>query len=143
TYSTELGCLCTRRKRPCGGCTAKERYELAPPHSITRSARPSSGSGKLRPRALAVFRLMTSSTLGGLMNWKIGRLLALENAAGVYPEQTVRLREIASVAHETADCRKLAVRIYGWHCVLSRQLDKPVTLGQEERFTAYHNRCWA
>jgi hypothetical protein len=32
-------------------------------YSITKSARPSSGSGMARPRVLAVFRLMTSSTL--------------------------------------------------------------------------------
>src|SRR5262249_3959369 len=37
---------------------AKSRH---PPHSITSSARPSNGSGKVRPRVLAVFRLMTSS----------------------------------------------------------------------------------
>src|SRR5262249_61457201 len=32
-------------------------------HSITSSARPTSGSGTLRPSALAVFRLMINSTL--------------------------------------------------------------------------------
>src|SRR2546423_2290336 len=31
-------------------------------YSITSSARPSSGSGKVRPRVLAVFRLITNST---------------------------------------------------------------------------------
>src|SRR5262245_61760790 len=98
-------------------------------YSITRSARPSNGSGMARPRVLAVFRLMTSSTLGGLLNWEIGRLLPLENPAGVYPEQTIRLREIGSVAHETAGDRKLAERIYRWHCMACRQLDEPITLG--------------
>src|SRR5215831_10790926 len=34
-------------------------------HSITSSARPSSGSGTVRPSALAVFRLITSSYLFG------------------------------------------------------------------------------
>ena len=33
------------------------------PYSITLSARPSSGSGMVRPSALAVLRLMTNSTL--------------------------------------------------------------------------------
>src|SRR5262245_43657757 len=52
-----------RRHRPhC--CAADQCDELAPPdHSITSSARPISGSGMVRPRALAVFRLMINSTL--------------------------------------------------------------------------------
>src|SRR6476620_3562603 len=53
--------LCSRRERP--RCSAAEqRDELAAPHSITSSARPSSVIGKVRPSALAVLRLMTSST---------------------------------------------------------------------------------
>src|SRR6516162_2465187 len=39
--------------------------ELATPHSITSSARASSVSGMVRPSALAVFRLITSSYLVG------------------------------------------------------------------------------
>src|SRR5262249_7135087 len=39
---------------------AEERYELAPSHSITSSARPSRSSGRVRPSALAVLRLMMS-----------------------------------------------------------------------------------
>jgi len=45
--------LRTRRKRP-RRRTAEQRYELAPPHSITSSARPSSGSGMVTRSALAV-----------------------------------------------------------------------------------------
>src|SRR5215472_882032 len=45
---------------------AEQRDELAPfhlrGHSITSSARPRSESGTVRPRALAVLRLMISST---------------------------------------------------------------------------------
>src|SRR4029079_1223980 len=47
-----------RRRR-----TAEQRDELAALHSITSSARPISGSGMVRPRALALFRLMINSTL--------------------------------------------------------------------------------
>src|SRR5262245_51994202 len=54
--------LRARRERP-RRRAAKERDELAPFHSITSSARPISGSGMVRPRALAVFRLMINSTL--------------------------------------------------------------------------------
>src|SRR5215470_11292526 len=42
---------------------AKPGDELSPSHSITSSARPSSGSGIVRPSAFAVFILMMSSTL--------------------------------------------------------------------------------
>ena len=44
---------------------ADERNELPPPHSITSSARRSNTSGIVRPSALAVLRLMTSSNLVG------------------------------------------------------------------------------
>src|SRR3977135_3238600 len=53
-----LGLLRVRRKRP--RHRAAERCdELAPPHSITSSARPSMVGGTVIPSALAVFRLIT------------------------------------------------------------------------------------
>src|SRR6516165_2132652 len=58
-----IGLLRVRRERPCYCCTADERNELPPPHSITSSARPSSESGTLSPRALAALRLIIISTL--------------------------------------------------------------------------------
>src|SRR5262245_41790110 len=51
--------------RRCRRRAADERYELAPPHSITSSARCRNGSGTVRPSAFAVFRLITSSNLVG------------------------------------------------------------------------------
>jgi hypothetical protein len=42
--------------------SAESQDELAASHSITSSARPMSGSGTVRPSALAVLRLMISST---------------------------------------------------------------------------------
>ena len=45
--------------------TAEQRDELAASHSITSSARASSVGGMVRPSALAVLRLMTSSNLVG------------------------------------------------------------------------------
>src|SRR5215831_2872449 len=56
-----LGLLRACRERP-RRRAADERYELAPLHSITSSARASRGSGTVRPSALAVFRLMINST---------------------------------------------------------------------------------
>src|SRR5215217_743471 len=51
------------RERPRGGGAPEQGDERTPPHSTTSSARPSSGSGTVRPRALADFRLMISSIL--------------------------------------------------------------------------------
>src|SRR5262249_16426079 len=56
-----IGLLRARRQRP-RGSDAKKRNERAPLHSITSSARPSSVSGKVRPRLLAVVMLMAKST---------------------------------------------------------------------------------
>ena len=55
-----LALLRARRKRP--SCrAAKQRDELAPPHSITSSAVASSEGDKVRPSVRAVSALMTSS----------------------------------------------------------------------------------
>src|SRR5262249_7971776 len=50
--------LRAHRERPCRRA-AEERDERASLHSITSSARPMSGSGKVRPSLLAVLRLTT------------------------------------------------------------------------------------
>src|SRR5262249_21255096 len=58
--------LPARRERPRHRCTAEQRDEFPPPdHSITSSARASRLSGTVRPSALAVLRLITSSYLVG------------------------------------------------------------------------------
>src|SRR6516164_287186 len=53
--------LRARRERPRCCRAAEQRDEIAAPHSITSSARPDNGSGTVRPSALAVLRLITSS----------------------------------------------------------------------------------
>mgnify|MGYP000570679712 CR=1 FL=1 len=55
--------LRAHRARRCDCRTAKKGDELPPSHSTTPSARPSSESGMVRPKAFAVFRLRNSSTL--------------------------------------------------------------------------------
>src|SRR5215831_6912474 len=58
--------LRARRERPRRSRAAEQRDEVAPRyHSITSSARASSDGGMVRPIALAVVRLMTSSNLVG------------------------------------------------------------------------------
>src|SRR5262249_55304165 len=54
--------LRARRERP-RGSAAEQRDELAPPHSITSSAMERTSPGMIRPRALAVLRLISSSNL--------------------------------------------------------------------------------
>src|SRR5262249_12745658 len=58
------GLLRARRERP-RRRAAEQRYERAPLHSITSSARASTEAGRSRPSALAVLRLMISSYLVG------------------------------------------------------------------------------
>src|SRR5262249_27988951 len=57
--------LRARRKRPRRHRSAEPRDERPAPHWITSSAVASSVSGTVRPRALAVLRLMTNSNLVG------------------------------------------------------------------------------
>src|SRR5262249_29840567 len=57
--------LRSRRERPHGRRTAKERDERAPLHSITSSASATNLSGIRRPNVLEVLRLITSSNLVG------------------------------------------------------------------------------
>src|SRR6516225_5287186 len=47
----------------------------------------------------------------GLHDREVSRLLAFENAPGVQTGQTVRLRNAASVAHQTAGGSELALKI--------------------------------
>src|SRR5215831_1260206 len=74
----------------------------------------------------------------GLLNRKVSGFFALKNAAGIKADSAISTSHIASVAHETARRNELAVAIDGWDSVLSRQFDQPITLAQEEIFTAYH-----
>src|SRR5262245_11021800 len=53
------------RERPRRRRAAEQRDEIAPPHSITSSARASRVGGTSRPSALAVLRLITSSNFVG------------------------------------------------------------------------------
>ena len=107
--------------------------DLGGGYSITSSARPSSESGTVRPSALAVLRLMISSTLVGLLHRQVGRLLALEDAAGVDADQTVRLRNAASVAHQAAGRGELAILVDRGHRVAERQCGELFAPADEER----------
>jgi len=65
-YAPELaGLLSSGTKGQRQSSTADCANKIATPHSITSSASASSAAGRVRPRALAAFRLMTSSYLVG------------------------------------------------------------------------------
>ena len=81
-----------------------------------------------KAEALSGFQIDNQLDLGSLLNWKIGWLFTLENSARINTGQAVTVQNVRSVAHKTASERKLAVRIYGWHCMAGRQRDEPITL---------------
>src|SRR5262249_39152268 len=66
-----------------GDRAADERDELAPLHSITSSARASSDGGTVRPSALAVGRLITSSSLVGNSNGRVPGLAAFRRLSAL------------------------------------------------------------
>ena len=83
--------LRARRERPRGRRAAEQRDELAPPHSITSSARASSVGGTVEaehPRGLEVDDQLE---LGRLHDRQVRRLRALEDAAGINAYLTIRI----------------------------------------------------
>src|SRR6266699_2082016 len=69
----------------------------------------------------------------GLHDREVSRLLAFENAAGVETGQTVRLRNAASVAHQTAGGRELAPKIDCWNAVAEGECAELRGVAAEQR----------
>ena len=76
-------------------------------YSITSSAAASSVVGTVRPSILAVWRLMANSNLRRLHNRQVRRLGALEDATGIDADLTIRIRNVGSVAHQSAGFGKV------------------------------------
>jgi hypothetical protein len=55
------------------------------------------------------------------LNRKFGRLLAFEDAAGIYPDLLVHIRKARPIAHEAAGFGKLAHVIDCWNRMSRRQ----------------------
>ena len=85
-----------------------------------------------RPSAFAVLRLMTSSNLGRLHDRQVGRLLALEDAAGIDAGLTIRIRDAGPVAHQAAGRSKFAQRVDRWQRVAGCQRDNVFAPAGEE-----------
>src|SRR5262249_33428881 len=98
--------LCRERARRRGA--AEQRDERAPPHSITSSARASSVGGTVRPSALAVLRLITSSNLVGCITGKSAGLGPFGDRPTKGPGLAIRIRDAGSIADQTTSNGKLA-----------------------------------
>ena len=75
---------------------------------------------------------MTSSNLVGCCDRQVGRLLALEDAAGVDADLTIRIRDAGSVAHQAAGLDELAILIDRGQRMASRQCDELFAPAVEE-----------
>jgi hypothetical protein len=89
-----------RRKRPIDGRAADQRYERAPIHSITSSARSSTLSGTVRPSALAVLRFFNS------YSQQLAKLAATTWCKLTQARDCVPLQDIAGQLHSHS-ARKL------------------------------------
>ena len=116
--------LRARDERPC--CrTADQRNNLtALDHSITSSARASSGCGTSKPSARAVLRLITSSNWVG--SW-IGRspgFSPLRMRPAYNSEQAIAVVDVRSVAHQPAGNGELASGVQGGNHMARGQDDE-------------------
>ena len=137
-----LGLLRARRERPRRRRAAEKGDELAPPdHSITSSARRRSAVGTLRPSAFAVLRLMHQLDLHRLLDRQVGGLGALENAAGVNADLTVRVRNAVSIADQAACHGVLAKWVHRGHRMTRSQCDELLAPAVEEWVTADYERA--
>ena len=123
-----LALLRARGERPCGRRAAEQRDELAPPHSITSSARASSVGGTSRPSAFAVLRLITSLVLGRRLHRQVGRLLALEDAVDVAGRAPVLVDDIRPVGDQAAGGDEGAIAVDRGQLVPGRQRDDQIAM---------------
>jgi hypothetical protein len=107
-------------------------------HSITSSARPSSGSGTVSPSVLAIDDQLE---FGRLQDRQVGGLLALENPAGVDAGLTVRFLSIAAVAHQTSGRGERAPLEDRGYSVVDRQCGELLGPAVEDCIGADHERA--
>ena len=82
-----------------------------------------------RPRRLQVDDELE---LGRLHDWQVGGLGALENVAGIDADLTKHVHNVGSVAHQSADCDMITIRISRRNFFARRQSGKLRTAAGEE-----------
>ena len=93
--------------------------------------------GIVRPSALAALRLITSSNAVACWTRQIGRLLALENAAGVDADLAICSAKNCSVAHQAARRGEFAPREDCRNCMARRQQHELIAPAGEERLALH------
>ena len=97
-----------RRGRPRRCRAAKKLDEIAPPHSITSSARASSVAGTLRPIAFAIFQIDDEFEFRGLLSRDFRWLASLQDLDHEIDAPLECVGRIGTVRHEAADLGKRA-----------------------------------
>src|SRR5262249_7606060 len=70
--------------------------------------------------------------LGRLHDWQVGRLLALENPAGIDAGLVIRIGDVGSITHQTAGHCALAPLLDRWDRMTRHQLHDRIPLTIEE-----------
>src|SRR5215471_13784460 len=99
-----------------------------------------SGRGTVMPSALAVFRLITSSTL---VDCCTGKSAGLSPSAGIDPGQAVRVVNAASIADRPAGRDEFAEFVNCWHGVAHGQRSELLAAAREEWIGADCQRSYS
>ena len=90
----------------------------------------------MRPSGLRGREIDDELELRWLHDWKIGRLFALEDAAGVDAGLTVGVSQASAITHQAAIVDKFAERIHHYHLAICSKPHDLGAAGHEERVGA-------
>ena len=135
--------LRARSERPRRCRAAEQRDELAPPHSITSSARASSVGGTSRPSALAVVKINDEIEFGRLLDREVGWLCPAQNLIDIVSGASEQVRVVCSVGHETAGAEIIAERMDGRQPRAEGQGVDTCVVGINQRVGAYVEGLYA
>ena len=110
-----------RRERPRRRRAAEQRDELAPLHSITSSARASSGRRNVEAERLGGLEVDDQLVLGRRLHRQVGRLLALEDAVDVAGGASILVDQVRPVGDQATGCDGVAAGVDRGQTVPGRQ----------------------
>src|ERR1051325_1622540 len=87
---------------------------------------------KFEPKRLGRLEIDDEFELGGLDDWNVGGIVALENSAGIDAGLPVGVANAGPVAHQAPCGRRLARDINRRESILSRKGDDPFPMGIHE-----------